>query len=429
MSGKAESNASREEPRDDTPLHAALGEFLYYNPEAELGEREGESVVTKPWGEKSISFLVTEDDTNLTRALNQVRLPPRFTAIWHRDSRDLEVIFTALGGGEKYLSRSFTFRFEGDEFTCEYGRSSDRLLTIAEATEFSGQYHFDDRNLHSYKLWTRHQDSEEFPDSNFRDATPVSFWIRAVERDEEELVGLARHINFYMRLHDRLSPVILIHEAEQSRYQDLESVQFPTGGFPEVIVGHQVDSYLLSLWESARTTGDVVKTYLHYYQVLEYASHYHIQDEVYRQVSRLLREPSLHNKPEEFARKTIDILTADERHRTHKFEATIRDLVRPQPVWQVVDANKEYFAQQISFDGGFRIEPLVRDGWGFEDFQTAWLPRFPNTVREIRNALVHAREQQQADVISPSSRNSEKLRPWLEPLKVAAERVILQWKS
>lgn len=418
-------------PSDETPLSLALGEFLHHNPEAELVEDEGETVVANPWDDDSIELRVSENDSNLISTLNQLRLPPMFTAIWHRDSKDFEVIFTAYGAEEELMSRTFTLQLDGQSFDCEYGRCSDRLLALADAAEFVAAPRSETahRNLNSFQIWLEHQEESEYPDSPIRDRTPVSFWIRNLEISEESLAQVARHINFYMRYYDRQTPRILVHEVGGSQREDLEKVRYPHGNFPDVITGHKVDSYLLGLWESALDTHDVVKTYLHFYQVLEYASHYHIRDEVHRKLKRLLREPRLHSRTEQFARKAVDLLTADERHQTHKFEATIRDLVDPRVIWQAVEANKHCFCEQTSFEGGFVIEPLVREDWTFDDFETSWLPRFPNTIRETRNALVHARERQQADVISPSTTNIDKLRPWLQPLERAAERVIVQWEG
>ena len=77
-------------------LRAKLQAFLSRNPEAEVRTGEREPSVIGPWGEESVEIPLHSDDEELFEALNAVRLPPRFTAIWHEDTIEFEVIFTVL---------------------------------------------------------------------------------------------------------------------------------------------------------------------------------------------------------------------------------------------------------------------------------------------------------------------------------------------
>ena len=63
-----------------------------------------------------------------------------------------------------------------------------------------------------------------------------------------------------------------------------------------------------------------------------------------------------------------------------------------------------------------------------DDFRVSWSPKFGDTLRRIRNALVHARESRMVEVIAPIGENYEKLAPWLPPLRVAAMDAIVYSK-
>ena len=73
-------------------LRAKLQPFLARNPEADVRTVERETFVSRLWGEEAIEIPLHNDDEELFEALNAVRLPPRFTAIWHDDTKTFEVI-------------------------------------------------------------------------------------------------------------------------------------------------------------------------------------------------------------------------------------------------------------------------------------------------------------------------------------------------
>jgi hypothetical protein len=61
----------------------------------EIGPAEG-CYITKPWGDASVAIDIPRDAAGLADALNKVVLPRRFSAIWHSDTKDFEVIWTAF---------------------------------------------------------------------------------------------------------------------------------------------------------------------------------------------------------------------------------------------------------------------------------------------------------------------------------------------
>ena len=108
-------------------IKAKLQSFFARNTEAYIKSGERQISVIGPWGEEGIEIPLNNEDEELFEALNAVRLPPRFTAIWHEDRREFEVIFTVLNRQNRLLDREFEFRFRGKCYRCSFGSSSSRL--------------------------------------------------------------------------------------------------------------------------------------------------------------------------------------------------------------------------------------------------------------------------------------------------------------
>ena len=120
-------------------LQAKLQAFLSRNPEADVRTGEREPSVNRLWGDEAIEIPLHSDDEELFEALNAVRLPPRFTAIWHEDTREFEVIYTVVTREDHLLlERRFDFQFRGSSYHCGFGPSSPRLRAIARKARPSG---------------------------------------------------------------------------------------------------------------------------------------------------------------------------------------------------------------------------------------------------------------------------------------------------
>ena len=89
-----------------------------------------------------------------------------------------------------------------------------------------------------------------------------------------------------------------------------------------------------------------------------------------------------------------------------------------------VSAHRDFFSEPTEFDGGFTAEALIRPGWEYEDFANIWLPTLPNTLRKIRNCLVHARERRMVSTIVASKANQKRLQPWQMVIEIIAGQVI-----
>lgn len=419
-----------ENKAEDTPLSL----FSHRNPEARIEVRDGNLIVEKPWGDDSLVISVNATDKPLIDDLNFLRLPPRFTAIWHQDTNDLEVIFGPLRSDHPLRFRRFDFHFDGELYPCEFDDASKRLVNLANATIADGPPSDTDHRhmllIRSFlRFLEREQEGTSEKDTDNTEQKPpyilTSFWIRAVKIEEEELVNLARHLNFYMEYFDPTSPRILIHP-EPTAIAGVSQPRLPEfDSFPESITGRSLDPYLLGLWESAISAADTVRRFLYSYQILEYAAFYFLRDDLMTSVRRILGAPDVCTHIEQTSRRLLDLLAEQKMSDEQKITEVVRRSVELQKIWTVVDSWSEFFCSDQTFEGGFTVSALIRQGWTLEDFQASWSPKLPDLLRQIRNALVHAREQRLTRSISPTASNRHLLRPYADLALAVANEVVL----
>ena len=406
-------------------LRAKLQAFLSRNPEAEVRAEGREASITRPWGEEAIEIPLRNDNDELLEALNAVRLPPRFTAIWHEDTRDFEVIFTVLRMENHLLERRFEFRHGGNCYHCSFGPSSPRLRAIARTARPSGSVPLPDfRNLQPFYRF-EHLLKEQ-PDTDYvKNGKPTSFWIRGIEDYDDDRIGeLVRNLNFHMSYFDPHTPTILIHE-ESVASRNVDDLHQPQiGSFPDTLSGQDIDQHLLLLWESARG-GDPFLRFIHYYQILEYAGFYHVKDKVRREVERAIAAPNAVSRPDRVAQRILDAISTDRRNDEAKINEMIEECVDLQEMWDILDGSLAAFSEDVELDGGFILPALVSVSTGYEDFVQSWNRQFPPGLHRVRNALVHARESRQSTTIAPTTANHSRLSPWLLPLSQTAARVML----
>lgn len=144
-----------------------LATFLANNPAStvEVIQIATEFVAVKaPWGDRSMALQVSGDD--LIDALNNVQLPERYTAIWHVDSKLLEVIFTPYPIPSEIADRAFAFKHNNLNCECSFGDSSERLLLIADNFRPIGASATSFRNLPAFRQYLRaRKDKTQIPGS------------------------------------------------------------------------------------------------------------------------------------------------------------------------------------------------------------------------------------------------------------------------
>lgn len=251
----------------------------------------------------------------------------------------------------------------------------------------------------------------------------ASFWIDDVDYDENSVVQMSRHFNFYSYYFERSAPRIIVHDTNPS--VKIKILNKPFGEFPTTVQGRPLDDYLLGLWDSAIQATDVFRRYLYFYQMLEYSAFYYIQNKVMCQLSRILIAPETAAFPEAAAQRVLDTMTSDKMSDETKIETIIGEAVEADVLWKEIEANLATFTSEIVFDGGFTLKALMKPDAKKSEFLSNWEKSVPTALRKIRNALVHAREARMSDVISPSKANYQRLAPWIGPLSRIAMQVAI----
>jgi len=328
----------------------------------------------------------------------------------------MEVIWTFLPTGSEFLGRSLEFRFKDRTYKCEFAKASDRLMQIAASAR-----PVDSPSATFYRNLLNLAVTPPAP----AQWTPVSFWIYEVDWNEDEIVELIRHLNFYMMYFDRTSPYILIHEEPRVAPLSSTTVRFIAGSFPEKIAGRQLDPHLLGLWESTLEATDIFRRFLSNYQILEYAAFYFVQEGVFQTIKRVISSPDAPARVADAAKQIMDAVVDYRVDDETKLVAVVRQIVDPAILWSEIEANRDFFSRDLEFAGGFGLTALIRTGWGLEDFKAAWIPKFPDSLRWLRNGLVHAREARVVKTIMHTRENYEKLRPWASLASLAASQVLV----
>lgn len=98
-------------------LKNRLATFLKYNRHAEIGKKGKYFYVQRPWNDESVAFLL-RPESDLIKALNILILPPRFKAIYHRDSKTMEYVYTVLESDDPCCKREFKFVVSSKSYIC-----------------------------------------------------------------------------------------------------------------------------------------------------------------------------------------------------------------------------------------------------------------------------------------------------------------------
>lgn len=420
----ADQGQKAEKYEADQGIKEKLEEFLTSNPEAKLNRIQDSNVVRDPWRDSSLVISFKDHEEDVIDCLNRVYLPPQYTAIWHKAERSLEVIYTAFPVPDEVRKRDFVFSYCDNDFRCHFGDSSPALLLISRhAVPVEPPTSTDHRNLMSFNAY---QDEKGNGEDTYlaKEGRPTSFWIENIDWNDDFVNDMVRNLNFYMSYYDSESPAIIIHANSESNSKIKSANPLILGEFPEKIKGRPLDDFLLTLWSTAQEA-DPARRFLYNYQVIEYGAFYHLDDNLKRTVRRLMAQPHAVNNPDRTAQQMLDAFVEGKLDETQKFESVVRSVVNPEVVWREIEPNKEYFCEVTEFEGGFKLPALLKKGWQYDDFLAHWIPAYPNTLRKIRNALVHAREMRQVSVIAPTRENFRKLRPWIGPISATADEIIL----
>jgi hypothetical protein len=397
-------------------LKQTFGPFLRGNPSAQIlapTMANCIAVIVDAWSDESVLIDVPPDHAALAEALNALLLPERFSAVWHSDTRQLEVIWTALpmpAPWDDIPGRRFVFRFGGHEHVCEFGPSSVRLLKVTEHFRPARGSSTNFRNLMQYRFGP--------PDGR----RPLSFWVSNIDWSEDAVVDLANNLNFYLTYYDAMGPYIVIHSPKEAAA--VPRTRYITDSFPVDIEAREIDDPLLILWLAART-GDNARRFLYYYRIIEFASFTYLEQKARTEVRRVIASPHARSDIAGITNELMEALQKAKLDDFQKGEALMKDTVRPALLWREIHQNLGAFSVPTDFDGGFRLDPLVPANATESQFEVKGVENFFRATRDLRNALSHGKDSRSAGAITPTARNFAKLHPWVSAISVAAAEVML----
>ena len=172
-----------------------------------------------------------------------------------------------------------------------------------------------------------------------------------------------------------------------------------------------------------RSTVDIRLKFLYYYQIIEYSSYYYIDDDVRRNIQRILSYPDIQTTPNVYVQKILDAVLDIKQSNETKINKIVETKCSPEVISSELNKHAEYFSTRQQFDGGLTVEPLIIAETPIQP-TTILCTTVTEQIRKIRNALAHAREKG-GYVITPTLRNDKLLIPWTDVARRIAEHLII----
>ena len=338
----------------------------------------------------------------------------------------MEFIYDLLDQDEPCLSRRFEFTLDGKSYICQFGEASDRLLILARSFVHVKESSTNYRNLVLFREYANYIAKKRSSSGDVLiDLKPVSFYVSGfLDLEESRPEELSKHLNFFMQYYDRDSPYIIIHPPTAEPLESPKQLQFIETSFPDKISTRLQDPFLLDLAMVASTVHRRLQ-FVYYYQILEYAAFYYVEDEVRRNLRHVLSTPDIQSNLDRHISRILDIVPAMRQDDDARISKTIENTCQCETIWKELQQNMPYFTKTQEFDGGFVLEPFVSEETTLESFRPMCYSKLPQTLRIIRNALVHGREKRFGRVIHPTPRNDQLLTPWITIARRVAEQVII----
>lgn len=413
-----------------------LSQFLETNSHARIDVHEDTPCIAKPWNDESLVINIPEGmEETAAELLNTVKLPTRFSGIYHTEAGVMEFIFVPIDEEDDLFQRYFELNFAGEKFQCSFDEASPQLRYISSMSGLTGvETGTNYRNLSSLKYYFNvlikeaMEEEIEEEEQQYRELIPTSFFIRGFENfDTDEVINLSKHLNFMMPYYDRNSPIIEIHPEDRTEETPFGQLELIKNKFPENLQSNKKDSILLELVLTANQQRESRLTFLYYYQVLEYASFYYLDQDIKFEVEKILNNPDLRANLGEYTGQILDILSEDQRDNAAKIVNVVNNVCNPKSIWEEIDENKQFFSHEMEFEGGFKLGKLISESTSYKEFEAMWTPKLPHTIRKIRNALVHGRESRQGFHIVPSKSNDLKLQPYINIIRRIAEEIVIHF--
>jgi hypothetical protein len=183
--GKEDSGTSEEKLNK---LEEKLDPFFENNPYSNIGVHEGVPSILCPWNDDSIAINIPEKfEDELIEYLNSVKLPQRFSGIYHIEEQTMEFIFVPIDEENELFEQEFEINFDGESYTCSLKEASSQLKLINamySLTERDTRTNFRDLDSLNYyikalanKVMKEQIDEEE---QEYKELVPASFYIEGL---------------------------------------------------------------------------------------------------------------------------------------------------------------------------------------------------------------------------------------------------------
>lgn len=328
------------------------------------------------------------------------------------------------------MDLQFALFYEGARFDCSLAEPSQRLMAIARHKQNfpSDKLGRSVPQIVAFRDAQRLEDLLDRAKNSFAERVPRNFHIACDECiDKIDLAGLICHINLTAYYCDRRFSEIVIRE-DMAEARDIESWsprRHVDSKFPvELAIGavYEVVLQLISVARHAKSC----QAFLYYYQVIEYAGHYFIDEKAKSQMRRFLRDPTLVNCDEHKIRDFLSLFTTQANQGdADKMKKAIEEVVSPSLLWLEIEHDRSFFSACQYFDGGFEMPALISKDMSEDGWRASWMPNLYDRLTGMLNALVHASERRENKVILPTIKNNQLIARYEPVIERVAQQIAL----
>lgn len=397
-------------------------------PKIEIVKEDDKIHIQNLWGDNSF-FLRFNEDIDL-EFLNHYYFPTELMAMYSLESNLIEVFAFPISPDSDLIKRKFDFNFQGETFVCEWSKPTEEFVKIASAfRELKEESHTAYRNLRQFRDYYRIDELPDFMSKYFDDKEPFNFFIKGnLSKIKDEIIEFCKTLNFYMSYFDRETPNVQIFSTQFNK----ETFNLPCYSlfdtFPSSINATDIDDILLDIITVANKASDPRLRFIFYFQILEYASYYFLKSDIKDKLNNILKRPDVSFKSEDYTKTIIEEFKNhfNKNDDKTKLDMLINEHIKLPDLKLELENNVDYFSKTIEFDGGFTIEPIMKDSiTGIEQLPDNIIKTIKENIVNIRNSLVHLREYRENKVIIPTDKNDNLLIPYIYLIRRIAEKIVI----
>jgi len=404
--------------------------FKKNNSHCEIEVKDDSLKLKNPWGSKYCGINYKISETEKLRDLNSVVFRTQYDALIHTDTNEIEFFFGYTSPTKEphnaLHNRAFKVFLNKISLECRYDTPTERLFDMSKRIEI---IRGEDRvapQLEEFNDACKMNELPQYVQEYFKDKKPLNFFVKPSEPVLNiDLEQIAMHINFLSRYYDRRSPVIVIRQDTKDKEKKFEKLRFLEKDFPVNLSAGSMDNFILQLLEAARDASPRM-AFIYYYQILEYAGFYFIDEKVRKVLRHSFRDPAMIDNPDEKIAGLFATLTEFAGNEDARMKKVLEELCDYGVIWKEIEHDKEFFTSSQVFNGGVELPPLISKDITKDSWVCMCMPKLYDQLTKIRNCLVHARERRQGNFIHPTIDNNKRIRRWLPIISRVAEQIALK---